>query len=566
MSPLGFVEASSLSDITELASNPPKYPRNPTEQKREPLTLYLARVPGTRDIILSTLKPQLKNVTAHDVASSLYYLHLNSEDDLKLREEEEANITEHEDNRRPSVDTIKSLTRKPLPESARASLDIPRQVENSAGTSGLYSTQLLGKSPSLRSISRKPLAPRSPVTSPVTGSFPGSKPLPGIENEAQRPLQEGTSIPRASTETTRGSTPEPFGYNYDKPLSKFSNSFSITIIRRDPISGAQWNIGTVSGNPTTDAGRNENGTASPQKSKKPYFDMSVHLTAPGYTKFRNAPLANHLAGNHSQNHESHQGASIASSFDRKITMEGSSFWHSRQHKKNGSEGVAAHGRDYGSSSTDNDNEGETLSPERSSTKGYIFISPWGGRCKFSTGGGGRSLKCKHTLPKTTHSASDSMAAPQASAAVSELRFNLPSSDIFASFTQNLKDGANPKHPKHFSIPKFGHTRNKSSSDTSGVGASYGSQSASASSPNDAENRPPLPPRPNYSSHAADLSDDEYDDRLGISLGQEKAGGGNRGKRAKLGKLIVYDEGFKMLDLVVASNMGIWWSVWESDFR
>jgi hypothetical protein len=28
-------------------------------------------------------------------------------------------------------------------------------------------------------------------------------------------------------------------------------------------------------------------------------------------------------------------------------------------------------------------------------------------------------------------------------------------------------------------------------------------------------------------------------------------------------LIIHDEGFKMLDLVVAANMGIWWSVWVS---
>jgi hypothetical protein len=43
-----YVEAYSLSDITQLASNPPKYPRNPTEQKRQPLTLYIARVPGSK--------------------------------------------------------------------------------------------------------------------------------------------------------------------------------------------------------------------------------------------------------------------------------------------------------------------------------------------------------------------------------------------------------------------------------------------------------------------------------------------------------------------------------------
>ena len=51
-------------------------------------------------------------------------------------------------------------------------------------------------------------------------------------------------------------------------------------------------------------------------------------------------------------------------------------------------------------------------------------------------------------------------------------------------------------------------------------------------------------------------------RLDLSLGQEKAGGGNGGKRAKLGKLIVEDEGLKMLDLIVAANMGMWWKAYD----
>lgn len=42
------VEANSLSDLTQLASNPPKYPRNPTEPRKASLTLYIARVPGSK--------------------------------------------------------------------------------------------------------------------------------------------------------------------------------------------------------------------------------------------------------------------------------------------------------------------------------------------------------------------------------------------------------------------------------------------------------------------------------------------------------------------------------------
>lgn len=95
-----------------------------------------------------------------------------------------------------------------------------------------------------------------------------------------------------------------------------------------------------------------------------------------------------------------------------------------------------------------------------------------------------------------------------------------------------------------------------------------------------ESRPPIPARPvstkstntNFSDFLASDEEgveDELDaedewERLDLSLGREKAGGGNRGKRAKLGKLIIYDEGFKMLDLIIAANMGIWWAGWETD--
>lgn len=55
---------------------------------------------------------------------------------------------------------------------------------------------------------------------------------------------------------------------------------------------------------------------------------------------------------------------------------------------------------------------------------------------------------------------------------------------------------------------------------------------------------------------------ELEDRLDLSLGQEHAGGGFGGKQAKLGKLIVEVEGLQMLDLVVAANMALWWRVYK----
>lgn len=55
---------------------------------------------------------------------------------------------------------------------------------------------------------------------------------------------------------------------------------------------------------------------------------------------------------------------------------------------------------------------------------------------------------------------------------------------------------------------------------------------------------------------------DEDGNIDLSLGQERAGGGFGGKQAKLGKLIIEDEGQKMLDLVVAANMALWWRAYE----
>ncbi len=53
-------------------------------------------------------------------------------------------------------------------------------------------------------------------------------------------------------------------------------------------------------------------------------------------------------------------------------------------------------------------------------------------------------------------------------------------------------------------------------------------------------------------------DSDDDSRISLKLGREKAGGGFNGKCAKLGKLVLEDEGLKMCDLTVAACMGVWW--------
>jgi len=51
-------------------------------------------------------------------------------------------------------------------------------------------------------------------------------------------------------------------------------------------------------------------------------------------------------------------------------------------------------------------------------------------------------------------------------------------------------------------------------------------------------------------------------RLDLSLGQEALGGGFRGQQAKLGKLLIFADGNKMLDLVVSANIAMFWRAWK----
>ncbi|CZR57461.1 uncharacterized protein PAC_07350 [Phialocephala subalpina] len=602
------VEASSLSDITELAGNPPKYPRNPTERTRQPLTLYLARVPGSRDIILTTLKPQLKNVTAEDVAASLYYLHLNTEDDLRLLEDIDCQGTITEE---PESVLQKPLPRKPLPESSRSSLDLNHQTKSTANPSFL--TSIPKRKPVTSEVSptdqcqpelkpdltlpRRPLGPR-PFGSEIT--LPRNI-LPGVENtRPNTAVNRQDPIPPFNTGSKTGQN-----FNIVDPVfdDKPSDGFSITLIRRDPSSGAQWNVGTIYGQPVPNGSQHRRGKSS----KKPYFDISLHLTTPGYSQFRNASASSHIGEGITEASRPvgvSRTAEISpvqrgsdSSFTRQVRMEGSSFWsrsstHKRALSDMSGDSASARGRNLST-----DSSFDTLSvlgidrPSKASrdshAKGYSFSSPWGGSCKFSTGSGGRSLRCKHSLPApiSASKAGDFTSVPGPPSIVSELRFNLPSTTIFSSSTPSEAAGKRPSVDSgHF---KFGHIRNKLSPDRilsphqPPLPPRPHPTSYAAMYPSDEEEPPPLPPRSPTTSHlrpgyqqttSSETARDSYsdeaddDDRLDLSIGREKAGGGNRGKRAKLGKLIIHDEGLKMLDLAVGANMGIWWSVWESDSR
>ena len=526
------------------------------------------------------MKPREKVVTAQDVKSSLYYFHVDNEEDEDVRNAHTLDLAEQGQESQAKEDTHKPyingdrIPRKPVPssyapapqarhqppfkvsprfEGPAPELGINMQIarQSTGSIHGLVdSMQISTGQPSLR----KPCGPRPQhprIQSVDSALLEAPK---GKENTSPRrwsqqppplPARPQTNIPhdtyrmyRPITDHTTHTIP----LDYSRELEHHfpcprcagdssdadgtcTNTSSITLIRRDPGSGDQWNIGRLGINmPEIEA------------------DIWLEITTPGYMKFirRNESEDDYverrsIGRGTVQDDSSGSVTEHLPGFQRQIFL-GGYRTRSRpvaaiQHK--------SHFDPQTSHSTSPrlvvDN-GFPTSPRPQSPRqpnAYTFRSPWDGICEFSTGLSGRSLKCKHRLPAPAPSPGRS---PGHSELVSELRFNLPSGKSFGR--------PSSKRPISETI-----TSSKRSSALSSLQTQYLSSVDGGLSSWKPEKH-------------EDDSEDDVDEQMDLSLGQERAGGGSGGKRAKLGKLIITDDGLQMLDLIVAANMGIWWSVYQ----
>lgn len=615
-------------------------------------TLQLSIELTTSDVILSTSKPQLKNVTAHDVANSLYYIHL----ELPGEKQAPSPVSRGLESPRSSFESGHSenrIKRKPLPVGAGTRLQpstsptrAPPPPPAPAGTQPLTPPpayddlpqplprpQSQSQSHPLPQVPQQlppPPPPHDPHTLPAhtapetqrwtgdgrtwysvedgpdmtparqqprpsapadqrgaaaatqrfsTASSPTRDaplpPLPTRPSEREPPApqlpprpsysngsppsgpprQARAERPTQAQSRPRSRSPSPIKYHNTAAIP-----YVLHIIRRDANTGHQWNVGSISssqlehaldedyaytsfdpaGLATSDARR---------KSTSPQPEINVLLETSGYAKFRGMPSRRSVDDATRRALGNTAGATSQTSlgdaapirhgeagFSRRVVMTytksftsnlrekfaattlkpddirpgpPSSHRHTRQLSN-----VSATSADSAASASDDGTRPIVTQPGHGlRPKGYMFLSPWDGACHFRTGNGGRSLKMRHTLP----SAGPGHTPP--SAIASELRFNLPGHELF----HKGKDEAMARKAE-----LSGHLGK----------LIRGERSASVS------------------------ADDWADD---AQLGKEKAGGGNRGKRAKLGKLIIYPEGMKMLDLCVATNMGVWWGAYEKTF-
>ncbi|EXJ73223.1 uncharacterized protein A1O5_02983 [Cladophialophora psammophila CBS 110553] len=535
------VEAQSISSLNNLLANPPRYPRNPTHEVHDALVLYIVRVPGSKDVFLTPLKPPTKaSISIEAVQSSLYFLHVERPEDEALRKSlEAAQATESRSHdvlpvqRKPLPPTpyanYPASQRPPTPPKSYPHYQPPLPESKTATQAERYAARgthlRLTTRDNLNALaSSKPVGARS-MPSTTHGCDDGLSPSP-IEDAqtqfrlARKPVQpvflaDPHELKRSDTD--QGS---PMGSGPDRsfqlsaapstdPMAANARSgvLRITLIRRDPSSGSQWNVGSI----------------VQQTAEAPLRKVDIELTSPGYNKFVQL--------------EAGGGAG----FRRKVA-----------YMQTSSDDGSFLARRRGDSTESFSNASHSFS--RKPKQSYAFISPWQGTCAFGNGLDGKSLRCRHFLP----GANPSM--PGVSADIAELRFNLPWASL------RLKD-PNKKQANH--IPEFSHdtsaTRPGTSSNREQWRRSFQilthrtrkQLSISDSNGNESSLK-------NSTEDPTQLDKSSEQIRMSLDLGREKAGGGFKGHSAKLGKLIINDEGLKMCDLVVAACMGVWWQHYAGD--
>lgn len=720
--PQGPVEARSLSSVTNIASNPPAYPRNPTHEKHEPLSLYIVRVPGSKDIFLSPLKPPTKSsVSAEAINASLYYLHVATPDDDTLLQEVEEEREEQAQLRKERLEKadaddpaqrefarLNNVRRKPvggggggdlhpeplpappqqdatappalpsrpipvlqddiaspalpprpipMPQDATASPTLPprpiHMPQVTAENVSFSGTPVANIQPPLNNntprgvtvesggksaTARRPLPSLPPGEESWANSAAGEDPSKRTsrwsvfaeqlqtrgENlkEKYEAKYEALSAGRHSLDSSRpqfrprsshNRTGSPLGSPGQSPNrhrnahgNPSSNAgFHITLIRRDPTSGTQWNVATIS---TPRMDRNT---------------VDIEISTPGYNRFAGSnefPSLSSLAANIPTGIGRLPNSAIAQSLVNEQPKEqptGPRKFHRQLCvSKPFDDSMAADG-----------SNGHTPDgPSKLKSGYYVFTSPWNGTCTFTNSVNGRSLKCKHMIPTPGGfiPPNGEAEAPPA-VTVAELRFNTPFQA--ANLHSHAHHATHKPHPNHLSpftqsqiqtqsLPRLNDNPNDNhSSDGGPLQPSSSNNSHTSATRNSlsqllnpntysrprahtgpGSNPPPLPAstptasranlnpstlirrtslraqrfarqsqfhstshhRSTSNSSGGDLDHDSDEDRLDFSLAREPAGGGLRGKSAKLGKLVIEDEGIKMLDLVVAACMAVWW--------
>ena len=492
------------------------------------------------DVFLTPLKPPTKaSISLEAIQSCLYYLHVVTPEDDELRSslEEQQRTADAE-----RLANAPPIHRKPLPLTPFANYPASQRPPTPPKSyphfqpglrdqpDATQAARLAARGIHLRlntrsegggePVRRKPLGPRARVARVLEGNIDSTGSV--LDTSSGCSAQPASGLLHVSH-----SEPWPEIEEQAPPLpprtkkSTVQEADRIVLIRRDPASGSQWNVGTIT---VASSG----------------LSATVEIHTPGYQKFAKQDLESHTQLSETaqilQNEESSMSASpvnhptTAPQFIRTIDI-----LALNQPKL----GRSAHQRNLSDDMYNVMEQNSTQSQVPSHSK-CIFTSPWKGKCSFTTGLDGRSLKCRHALPIA------SSTGEMSSEAACEIRFNLPWLRLRKK-NQSQSDGENSKVPS--SVPRSAEAKEVFRRSVQRLRSASGSKMISEGQRLQTD----------FESIKARSNAADGQHRLDLSLGQEKAGGGFRGSSAKLGKLIIENEGLKFADLAVGACMSIWWT-------
>ncbi|KAI4154217.1 MAG: hypothetical protein LQ340_001808, partial [Diploschistes diacapsis] len=498
------VEARSLTSLLDSANSPPLHPPSPFAST-EPLVLYIARVPGSKDVFLTPLKPRQKVVSAPDIESCLYYCHVESSVDEEVRSHLSSTGSFQDALPPPRELTLSNPDGSGLAQRRQQQLPYPdtgtgldmsrprlHNRDSDSLTPGVNATVHQGnvdvRSKPSNSIRRKPvgtggqrspeaLIPLESPSSPqkILGPRPMLPPRPSSEATQLSPLSRSPgkenvklwqSEPWSEQRSSHALQPPrnlnggkmrssvdgglAGGFDRLSPFKELENpkvrvtgrATLITLIRRDPGSGEQWNVGRLE--VARQAKRSRGVSRSSTDAEDSGAGVLLEITNSGYEKF--------IDTQHKQQQHQNTG-----DIEETITAPPFTRWLNFKKPKSPSHPSDCQvppSRNGFRSSLDfrrssipsipqqpllSPSGSQTLSPMSNNLPPYTFLTPWNTTCAFSTGLAGKSLKCRHLIPSRP-GLGPGLHAPNAPShirhqpkqegpPVSELRFNLPGTTL-----------------------------------------------------------------------------------------------------------------------------------------
>ncbi len=341
------------------------------------------------------MKPREKVVTAEDIQSSLYFVHVEHPKDVAL-----LNQSDLQDDYFPDEQTHAAANR----------LSTPVIQRKAVPTSPLAAP------------ARKPV-PRT--LAPIT-NFDSRQNTSAAQYAQRSGLPSSGYMPRQSYDSGRSQVE-----NEVPPVQarrpEAGSGISLTLIRRDPASGSQWNVARIDDPTITEVSSSR--LTDPAAAKKPGAPMFIDVTNPGYSKFLHSddelrpPLPTRTSDLSIGSHQTSiypQRSSLdrapepsfrdSNVFHRRLWMEGSHHSGGFGHRKSGSHDYNSDRPTSGGNYEDRPSSNRPIpspsfltrdgqsygtlqvSERQSSFRGYVFTSPWNGRCEFITGASGGSLK------------------------------------------------------------------------------------------------------------------------------------------------------------------------------